>query len=133
TSCGRLSRRGPQNRTFPLPPEVVVQRLELSRRSLPPSGNEASNSGTETATPHPHSGRLTRFPENPGGKKKKKEQLPQPAAPDPRKVPVECCVGRPACHWCLLAWSHGHVPPMGASNSAEDREWINFGLALLIK
>ncbi|CAB0011322.1 unnamed protein product [Nesidiocoris tenuis] len=25
------------------------------------------------------------------------------------------------------------VPPMGASNSAEDREWINFGLALLIK
>ncbi|CAB0002657.1 unnamed protein product [Nesidiocoris tenuis] len=50
-----------------------------------------------------------------------------------KKVPVECCVGCPACHWCLLAWSHGHVPPMGASNSAEDREWINFGLALLIK
>ncbi|CAA9996966.1 unnamed protein product [Nesidiocoris tenuis] len=49
-------------------------------------------------------------------------------SPCVRKVPVECCVGRPACHWCLLAWSHGHVPPMGASNSAEDREWINFGL-----
>ncbi|CAB0014538.1 unnamed protein product [Nesidiocoris tenuis] len=51
----------------------------------------------------------------------------------PVEVPVECCVGRPACLWCLLAWSHGHVPPMGASNSAEDREWINFGWALLIK